>query len=159
MLQNSTLTGYVVLALLTALVVSFLLTPAVKSFAYKVGAVDFRVGAVDVPKNKKRMHDHPIPRMGGLAIFFGFLLSVLVFLPLTLPLRGMLLGAVVIVILGVVDDITPLPAKLKFVVQILAAILPVSHGVVIRAISNPNLFSPNPYWQMGNVVSVVITDL
>ena len=40
MLQNSTLTGYVVLALLTALVVSFLLTPAVKSFAYKVGAVD-----------------------------------------------------------------------------------------------------------------------
>lgn len=74
-------------------------------------------------------------------------------------MRGILLGAVVIVILGVVDDITPLPAKLKFVVQILAAILPVSHGVVIRAISNPNLFSPNPYWQMGNVVSVVITVL
>ena len=51
MLQNSTLTGYVVLALLTALVVSFLLTPAVKSFAYKVGAVD-------VPKDGRRMHNH-----------------------------------------------------------------------------------------------------
>ena len=154
MLQNSTLTGYVVLALLTALVVSFLLTPAVKSFAYKVGAVD-------VPKDARRMHKVPIPRLGGLAIFMGFMVSILLFANVMedRQMRGILLGAVVIVILGVVDDITPLPAKLKFVVQILAAILPVSHGVVIRAISNPNLFSPNPYWQMGNVVSVVITVL
>ena len=154
MLQNSTLTGYVVLALLTALVVSFLLTPAVKSFAYKVGAVD-------VPKDARRMHKVPIPRLGGLAIFMGFMVSILLFANVMedRQMRGILLGAVVIVILGVVDDITPLPAKLKFVVQILAAILPVSHGVVIRAISNPNLFSPNPYWQMGNVVSVVITIL
>ena len=154
MLQNSTLTGYVVLALLTALVVSFLLTPAVKSFAYKVGAVD-------VPKDARRMHKVPIPRLGGLAIFMGFMVSILLFANVMedRQMRGILLGAVVIVILGVVDDITPLPAKLKFVVQILAAILPVSHGVVIRVISNPNLFSPNPYWQMGNVVSVVITVL
>ena len=54
MLQNSTLTGYVVLALLTALVVSFLLTPAVKSFAYKVGAVD-------VPKDARRCTRCPSP--------------------------------------------------------------------------------------------------
>ena len=72
MLQNSTLTGYVVLALLTALVVSFLLTPAVKSFAYKVGAVD-------VPKDARRMHKVPIPRLGGLAIFMGFMVSILLF--------------------------------------------------------------------------------
>ena len=107
------------------------------------------------------MHKVPIPRLGGLAIFMGFMVSILLFANVMedRQMRGILLGAVVIVILGVVDDITPLPAKLKFVVQILAAILPVSHGVVIRAISNPNLFSPNPYWQMGNVVSVVITVL
>ena len=154
MLQNSTLTGYVVLALLTALAVSFLCTPAVKSFAYKVGAVD-------VPKDARRMHKVPIPRLGGLAIFMGFLVGILLFANVMedRQMRGILLGAVVIVILGVVDDITPLPAKLKFVVQILAAILPVSHGVVIRAISNPNLFSPNPYWQMGDVLSMVITVL
>ena len=72
MLQNSTLTGYVVLALLTALVVSVLLTPAVKSFAYKVGAVD-------VPKDARRMHKVPIPRLGGLAIFMGFMVSILLF--------------------------------------------------------------------------------
>ena len=56
----------VALALLTALVVSFLMTPVVKSFAYKVGAID-------VPKDERRMHHKPIPRLGGLAIFAGFL--------------------------------------------------------------------------------------
>ena len=142
MLQNSTLTGYVVLALLTALVVSFLLTPAVKSFAYKVGAVD-------VPKDGRRMHNHPIPRMGGLAIFFGFLLSTLVFLPLTRPLRGMLMGAVIIVILGIFDDIYALGAKLKLAVQICAALVAVYHGVVIEILTNPNVFSDAPYWSLG----------
>ena len=48
----------VALALLTALVVSFLMTPVVKSFAYKVGAID-------VPKDERRMHHKPIPRLGG----------------------------------------------------------------------------------------------
>ena len=64
--------AYVVLALLAALVVSFLMTPVVKSFAYKVGAID-------VPKDDRRMHKKPIPRLGGLAIFFGFMVSILLF--------------------------------------------------------------------------------
>ena len=98
MLQNSTLTGYVVLALLTALVVSFLLTPAVKSFAYKVGAVD-------VPKDNRRMHNHPIPRLGGLAIFVGFVVSVLLFAEIDRPLRGILLGSCLIVAVGVVANV------------------------------------------------------
>ena len=66
------LMGPVVLALLTALVVSFLMTPVVKSFAYKVGAID-------VPKDARRMHHKPIPRLGGLAIFAGFMVSILLF--------------------------------------------------------------------------------
>ena len=79
--------GLAVAALLTAAVVSLISTPVVRSLA-------FRVGAVDVPKDNRRMHNHPIPRMGGLAIFFGFILSVLLFVPLTQQLRTMLLGAV-----------------------------------------------------------------
>ena len=63
--------GWVAAAMVTAMVVALITTPVVKSLA-------FRVGAVDVPKDNRRMHDHPIPRMGGLAIFFGFLLSVLI---------------------------------------------------------------------------------
>lgn len=141
----------VVLALIVAMLVSFLMSPVVKNFAYKVGAID-------VPKDARRMHKIPIPRLGGLAIFLGFLTSILVFTPVTPQLKSILLGAVIIVVLGVVDDITPLPAKLKFVVQIVAALIPATHGVVIQAISNPNVFSDNPYWILGGF-SIPITVL
>jgi UDP-GlcNAc:undecaprenyl-phosphate GlcNAc-1-phosphate transferase len=135
---------YVVLALVVALMVSFLLSPVVKTFAYKVGAID-------VPKDARRMHKTPIPRLGGLAIFFGFLISILLFARMTRSLKGILLGAVVIVVLGVVDDITPLPALFKFCVQIVAALIPTTQGVVIQVFSNPNLFSDSPYWILGRL--------
>ena len=64
--------GTVTAAMLTAAVVAVITTPVVRALA-------FRIGAVDVPKDGRRMHDHPIPRMGGLAIFFGFLLSFIIF--------------------------------------------------------------------------------
>lgn len=126
-------------ALLVAMLVCFLLSPLVKNFAYKVGAID-------VPKDARRMHKVPIPRLGGLAIFLGFMVSTLLFVPMTEQLQGILLGAVIIVVLGVVDDITPLHAGLKFGVQILAALIPVLHGVKISVLSNPNIFSENPWW-------------
>ena len=136
--------AYVVLALLVALAVSFLMTPVVKTFAYKVGAID-------VPKDARRMHKVPIPRLGGLAIFIGFMVSILLFSEITPELRSILLGAVIIVVLGVVDDIMALPAMLKFVVQIVAALIPATHGVTILAFSNPNIFSDNLYWVLGSL--------
>ena len=134
--------GLAVAALLTAAVVSLISTPVVRSLA-------FRVGAVDVPKDNRRMHNHPIPRMGGLAIFFGFILSVLLFVPLTQQLRTMLLGAVVIVILGIFDDIYALPAMPKFMIQIAAALVAVLGGNRIFGLSNINIFSSDPYWELG----------
>jgi len=77
--------GAVAAALFAAAVVAFITTPVVRSLAFKIGAVD-------VPRDNRRMHNHPIPRMGGLAIFFGFILSALIFVPLSTPVRGMLLG-------------------------------------------------------------------
>ncbi len=136
------LIAYVLMALLTALVISFLATPVVKTFAYKVGAID-------VPKDARRMHKVPIPRLGGLAIFIGFMVSILLFVKITPEMKSILLGAAIIVVLGVVDDIMALPAMLKFVVQIIAAAIPATHGVVIQAFSNPNIFSKNLYWVLG----------
>ena len=104
------------------------------------------------------MHKTPIPRLGGLAIFIGFMVSILLFVEITAEMRSILLGAVIIVVLGVVDDIMALPALLKFVVQIVAALIPATHGVVIQAFSNPNVFSDNPYWVLGNL-SVPLTVL
>ena len=134
--------GMVAAALLAAALIALVTTPVVRSLAFKMRAVD-------VPKDNRRMHNHPIPRMGGLAIFLGFLFSVLIFVPLTDELRGMLLGAVVIVVLGVLDDIYALPAMPKFLVQIGAALIAVLQGNVITHLSNPNLFSASPIWNLG----------
>ena len=136
------LMGIVAAALVVALLVALVATPVVKSLAFKMGAVD-------VPKDNRRMHDHPIPRMGGLAIFLGFLLSVLLFLDLDEQLRGMLLGATIIVVLGIFDDIYSLGAKLKFLIQIGAALVAVLSGNVIETLSNPNVFSSDLYWDLG----------
>ena len=143
--------GLALAALLTAALVALISTPVVRSLA-------FRVGAVDVPKDNRRMHNHPIPRMGGLAIFFGFILSVLIFIPLTPELRGMLLGSVVIVILGILDDIFALPALPKFFVQIGAALIAVLEGNRIDFLSNPNIFSQDLFWELG-LLAVPITAL
>ena len=138
-------------ALLCAFAVSFLMCPLVKSFAY-------RIGAIDVPKDNRRMHKKPVPRLGGLAIFLGFMVSMLLFVRIDHQLKGILLGASIIVVLGVVDDMSPLRASFKFCVQIVAALVAVFHGVVIEILSNPNVFAENPYWEL-NWLSIPITVL
>ena len=130
------------LAMLVAAAVSFAATPLVKTLACKVGAID-------VPKDNRRMHKVPIPRMGGLAIFLAFLLSVLVFAEIDRQMQGILLGAVMIVILGVMDDIMALKALPKLLVQIAAAAVAVYHGCVIQFFSNPNVFSETTYINLG----------
>ena len=111
----------VIFSLVVALALSFALTPVVKWLAVKIGAVD-------VPKDKRRMHDHPIPRLGGLAIFVGFVVAVLAFADVDRQLRGILLGGCVIVAVGVVDDSHPLGAGIKFILQIVAALIAIWHG-------------------------------
>ena len=132
----------VVSAILIAFLISIAMTPAVKAFAA-------RVGAIDVPDHKRHIHDHPIPRMGGLAIFFGFLLSVLLFADITTEVRGILLGAIVIVATGALDDVLNLKPGTKFLVQIIAAVIAVAHGVVIRVMMNPNVFSKSESVLLG----------
>ena len=101
-----------ILAVIAAFIISFAMTPIVKSFAVKIGAMD-------VPREARRVHDHPIPRMGGLAIFIGFLLSVVLFAEITEQVRGILLGAILIAVVGAIDDIVSLPAMVKLLGQVL----------------------------------------
>ena len=128
-----------ILALGVAMLVSFSSTPLVKKMAYKVGAID-------VPKDGRRMHDHPIPRLGGLAIALAFLLTVFLFAEIDHQMQGILLGAILILVLGILDDCLTLRAMPKLVIQILAATIVVAHGCTIRYLTNP--FSPVP-WDLG----------
>lgn len=134
-------------AFILALAVSFACTPAVKMLAFKIKAVD-------VPKDNRRMHKVPIPRLGGLAIFAGFLVGALLFAPMTGQFRAILIGALLLVTLGIVDDVVALDAKIKFVGQIIAALIPTLSGVVIRGFGNP--FIANDYVSLG-VLSIPIT--
>jgi len=122
--------------------VSFAATPLVKQFAQ-------RIGAMDVPKDERRMHNIPIARIGGLAIFFGFMSGVLLFSDIDRELRGILFGSVIIVVMAMIDDLINLKAWIKLIVQIVAALVAIWHGVVIEVISNPNIFSSNPWLVLG----------
>lgn len=151
MIRFSALWLQILLTIAVGFAVSFASTPIVKGFAQKVGAID-------VPRDGRRVHDHPIPRMGGLAIFLGFLISVVLFIDITREVRGILLGAVLIVACGAIDDVISLRAWIKLLVQIAAAVIAVLHGVVIEVFRNPNIFSDNEALILG-ALAVPVTIL
>jgi len=130
------------LAVAVAFLTSYLLTPPVKQFAE-------RVGAIDVPRDARRVHDHPIPRMGGLAIFIGFVLAVLLFVNISTPVLGMLLGTVIIAVMGAVDDIVSLRPGVKLLGQIAAAAVAIRCGLVFEHISNPNFLAQETFIEVG----------
>ncbi len=127
---------------ITAFAVSFLLTPPVKKLAFKIGAVD-------VPRDNRRMHKKPTALLGGLAIFAGFLVAALIFVPIDRPFRGILLGSIIIIIMGIFDDIYALSAKLKLIIQIIAALFPVLSGVRIDMIAVPKFIDAYGYLGLG----------
>lgn len=120
----------IILSFATSFVIAFLSTPFVKRLAHKIGTID-------VPKDERRMHKKPIPLIGGLAIFLGFVVSSLIFVKVDIEIMSMLLGGLIMVVLGIFDDKYCLSAKLKLVVQILVAMIPVFSGVRIERIILP----------------------
>ncbi len=139
-------------AFVVAFFFCFVSTPLVKAWAFKLKAVD-------IPKDGRRMHKTPIPRLGGLAIIFGFAVAVLCFYgEMDRKMIATLAGAGLISAMGVIDDIKTLDAKPKFLIQILAALIVVIGGDIrVDVLTNPNFFSDNPYWVLPEWGSVIIT--
>ncbi len=123
-------TIYVVFAAVIAFLISFASTPVVIGLAKKMKVLD-------IPKDKRKIHKKPIPLMGGLAIFYGFLISVICLCVIDKSTAGILLGAVIIVVTGIIDDKYDMPAKLKLLMQIIAAGVVVIFGVKMNYIENP----------------------
>ena len=80
-----------------------------------------KIGAMDIPKDNRRMHTKPIPRFGGIAIFLGIAVGFISIAPLSQQTRGLLVGAVMILLLGIVDDLKDISAKVKLAGQIICA--------------------------------------
>ena len=88
-------------------------------------------------------------------MFLGVLLSTLLFAQIDTQVRGMLIGGVVVVTAGVIDDINPLKWWVKLLLQLAAAAIAVGHGIRIEVFTNPNLFSEG--WLILGWLSVPIT--
>jgi UDP-GlcNAc:undecaprenyl-phosphate/decaprenyl-phosphate GlcNAc-1-phosphate transferase len=142
---------FMIFAFIVSFAFTFATTPLVRRFAFKIGAID-------IPKDNRRMHKKPTPRIGGLAIIFGFTVATLCFAQPSRQLYGTLSGAAIIAVMGVIDDCKNLPAKLKFVIQIIAALVVVFAGdIKIDVFTNPNFLSDNPYWVLPEWLSVTLT--
>ena len=154
-------------AFFVALIVAFFSTPIAKRVAV-------RAGAVDIPKDTRRMHRKPMALMGGLAVIFGFFVSGLysfaardfhAFLDLlgSWKLLGPLLGTLLIIGMGIADDIRPLKARTKLPFQVVAAALVASSGTRVIAISKPfqdiSLGRPEMVVLVGDILSYVVTIL
>ncbi|WP_102026483.1 glycosyltransferase family 4 protein [Salirhabdus sp. Marseille-P4669] len=119
--------------IVTAFVISFFITvsitPLVKILAIKVGAVDH--------PDQRKIHVGIQPRLGGLAIFIGAAIALMVIQPNHEHITELVIGAVIIVITGVLDDIYQIRPLYKLIGQLLAAILVISSGLIIEKITLP----------------------
>jgi UDP-GlcNAc:undecaprenyl-phosphate/decaprenyl-phosphate GlcNAc-1-phosphate transferase len=114
-----------------AFVIVILLTPA-------VGGMARLLGVVDRPE-ARRLNPNPIPRLGGLAIFFGIFVPALAFLELGRETRGVLLGAAVATVVGAIDDFRILKPGRKLAGQVIAAAIPPFFDVWIDHFTFPFL--------------------
>ena len=107
-----------------ALGIVILLTPAVGGMARLLGVVD-RPGA-------RRLNRSSVPRLGGLALFFGIFVPALAFLPLGRETKGLLLGMAVATTVGAVDDFRGLVWWEKLGGQVAAAAIPTGFGIWVH---------------------------
>ncbi|WP_110928376.1 glycosyltransferase family 4 protein [Bacillus massiliglaciei] len=109
-----------IVAFLVALILSIFLTPYVGKLAIKIGATD--------KPNERKVHMKLMPRMGGLSIFISFMIAFFLFIPHTALHMPLLTGALVIIAVGIADDIYELRPAPKFLGQIVAALIIVLWG-------------------------------
>jgi UDP-GlcNAc:undecaprenyl-phosphate/decaprenyl-phosphate GlcNAc-1-phosphate transferase len=143
-------------AFIIAAIVSLLATPLVLRLANHLGIVD-NDGA------ERRMHDLPKPRVGGIAVFFGFAFALFAVLGVSLAsprallasseqadaihrLVGLLFGSLLILGVGIWDDVMHMRARNKFVAQIVVALISMLYGFVIPGINNPFDRNPGTNW-------------
>ena len=114
---------YALLVVFSCLVIVALIIPYIKKIA-------IHINALDIPDARK-VHTKPIPRLGGLGIFIGFLLGYIIFGQNTIQMNSILIGSFIIVLTGIIDDIKPISAKDKLFGQILASSVIVFYGNIL----------------------------
>ena len=155
--------GNIAIAFLLAFIVSFMATPYTIKIAHKIGAVD-------VPKDKRRMHKRAMPKFGGPAVILGFIVSMIyLIIIMTIEgsldlfteqeygkkLLGVLLGIGAITITGIFDDTKTLKPWQKLIGQVIAATIVVIFGIKIEHLNIPFLYKVG----LSDVFSTILTIL
>lgn len=131
---------------LGALIITLILTPLTIKIAPKIGGID-------IPKDDRRMHTKPIPRVGGIAIYIGVTVAVIAFLPHASYLKGILAGGTVIFLLGLLDDIRNLRPVVKLLGQIAGACIVFFTGTQINFL---HIFSADKVF-FSDALALVLT--
>lgn len=121
------------LIVLITFIISALLIPIVKKIAIHINAMD--------EPNERKVHIIPVPRLGGLAIFLAFLSGYMLFAQELKEMLGILIGGMILILVGIFDDIKPVPAKYKLIGQVVAAGIAVYYGgILLKEISAFGLY-------------------
>ena len=114
---------YSIKVVIFTLLIAALSIPIAKKIA-------IHVNALDIP-NERKVHKKNMPRLGGLGIFFAFLVGYMFFAPNTIKMNSILIGSFIIVLTGIIDDIKPLDAKDKLIGQLLSAAVIAFYGEIL----------------------------
>lgn len=132
---------------LSAFFIAAFVTAAVTPLAMKVAPL---IGAMDIPKDGRRMHGKPIPRLGGVAIYAGIIVSFVSLLPWNKQLFGIILGGTLMMLIGIYDDLKNMNPKAKLLAQILCALIVFYFSVQLKVMANLFPFGPKyfifPMW-------------
>ncbi len=120
--------------------VSYLCVPIIRKIASKLNIVD--------TPDRRKIHDGSIPLLGGVAVYVAFAGAIIYNNAYSVELKGVAVGATIIFIVGLIDDIMCLRARLKLLVQAIAVAIMIYYGVVAD-------FLPNVWW--GYILEVIIT--
>ena len=152
--------GDIAIAFMLAFITTFVITPYTIKLAKKVGAVD-------TPKDERRVNTTTMPRLGGLAIIAGFMVSI-IYLLIVLSLEksinlledntymkliGFFIGGVIIGTVCFIDDLKDLPPMVKLTAQIIVAVIVVAFGLKIENINIPFLYKIG----LPNIFSIILT--
>ena len=152
--------GDIAIAFMLAFITTFVITPYTIKLAKKVGAVD-------TPKDERRINTTTMPRLGGLAVIAGFIISIIYLIIILsieksinlfednmyIKLIGFLIGGLIIGVVCFIDDLKDLPPLVKLAAQVIAAIIVVSFGLRIENVNIP-FFS---YVGLPNAFSIILT--
>ena len=107
--------------------ITFLLVTLIMPIIKKIAN---HVGAMDIP-NERKVHKKPIPRLGGLGIYIGFIIGYLLFFEPDTLMNSILIGSFFVILTGIADDIKPISPKVKLGGQFIASLIVVIFGGVV----------------------------